>query len=708
MGAIRTENRSGVLIISVDLPGEGVNKINEAVRLELEELMSELETNPQMLSAVLISSKPDNFIAGADIEEFVALEDRAQAEQLVRAGQALISRIEDLGKPVVAAINGACLGGGYEAALGCTYRIATTHPKTVLGLPEVQLGIIPAAGGCQRLPRLIGLRAALDIILTGKSVPAQQAHRLGMVDEIVHPAILLDVAVDAAQRLHGGWKPKRRRASLTDIALEKNWLGRSIMLRIARRQVQKKTHGHYPGPFAAIEAVECGLTRGIKEGLAFEADRFSQLAMGDVCRKLVQIFFATRALKKDNGVEGGEVTPRPVANVGVVGAGFMGAGIASVAVSRARADVRFQESDWNRLGAGLATVRDSLKRRLKQRRITKYEYRELVSLVSGGVDWSGFRSLDLVIEAVFEDLDLKRDILSQIERVVGERCILASNTSTIPIATIADVTQRPDRVLGMHFFSPVERMPLLEVIVAEATAPWATATAVAFGKRLGKTVIVARDHPGFWVNRILSPYLVEAGRLIEEGIEIEALERSMVEFGFPVGPITLLDEVGLDVAFKASSVMQAAHGERMQPPRVLKHLVESGRLGRKSGQGFYRYKNGKRASVDPSVYDYVAMYGRGSNSEADIEHRLVYSLLNEAARTYDEGVVRSPRDGDLGAIFGLGFPPFRGGPLRYLDSLGPSEAISVLDRLRERYGERFTPAPILAEFANKAKRFYPD
>ena len=706
MGAFTVTAADGIARVVLDLPGEPVNKITRAVREELAAVLDRLRRDDGVRAVVLLSGKADTFIAGADIDEFVALRSQAEAQDLVRAGQALIGQLGALGKPVVAAIRGACLGGGLETALACAYRIAADHPKTTVGLPEIQLGIIPAAGGCQRLPRLIGLGAALDIILAGKALPASRAYRAGIVDELVHPAVLERAATEAARRLAGGWRPRRRGRGLVGLLLDHTAPGRAFALRLARRQVMRQTRGHYPAPLAALRAVAHGLAHGIEPGLDMEAALFAELAVGEVSRNLVRLFFATTELKKDPGVEGDVPAPRAVKSLGVVGAGFMGAAIAGVAVSQARVDVRLRDTDDGRVGKGLAAARGMLNERVRRRRITRYEHRQLDALVSGGTGWDGFARAEVVIEAVFEDLELKRDIFQQIAAAVRDDCLLASNTSTIPIAQIGAAVRHPERVLGMHFFSPVDRMPLLEVIVSEQTAPWATVTAVAFGRHMGKTVIVVRDRPGFWVNRILAPYLNEAGRLLQEGVKVETLDATMVRFGFPVGPITLLDEVGLDVAVKSSHVLHDAFGERLAPMAGLQRLVETGRLGRKNGRGFYRYEHGQRRGVDPAVYGLCGAALTSDVPPEDVEGRMVFALLNEAARALDDGVVRSARDGDVGAVFGIGYPPFRGGPLRYVDEMGPAAAVEWLARLAERYGPRFTPAPVLERMAQAGTSFH--
>jgi 3-hydroxyacyl-CoA dehydrogenase/enoyl-CoA hydratase/3-hydroxybutyryl-CoA epimerase len=705
MSAFTCTIADGIARVVLDLPGEPVNKITRAVRGELDELLTRVGGDPVVRALVLLSGKPDTFIAGADIDEFVALPARRDAFALARGGQALINRIPDLGKPVVAGIHGACLGGGLEAALACTYRVATDHDKTKLGLPEIQLGIIPAAGGCQRLPRLIGVQAALDIILAGKTLAAKPAHGRGIVNELVHPAILERVALDAARRLANGWRPQRKRSGVRRLLLERNPVGLRLMMSLARKQVLRKTGGHYPAPLAALRAVEHGLRYGIEAGLEMEAEMFADLAVGEVSRELVRIFFATTALKKDRGAEAAP-EPRPVKRLAIVGAGFMGSGIGGTAVVHAGVDVRLRDTALPLVAKGMRAARRIVDDRLKRRRITRYEHRRLAALLSAGTDWAGFARADIVIEAVFEDLAVKHGAFREAEEKIRDDCVLASNTSTIPIGQIASVTRHPERVLGMHFFSPVEKMPLLEVIVTARTAPWALATAVDVGHRMGKTVIVVQDRPGFWVNRILGPYLSEAGRLVQEGVPIERIDWLMKRFGFPVGPITLLDEIGLDVAAKAAHVLFEAYGDRLRPVDGLERLVSDGRLGRKSGRGFYRYEDGKRRGVDDTVAALVGVKATAALPDQDVEHRLVYAMLNEAARAVDEGVVRAPRDGDIGAIFGIGYPPFRGGPLRTLDAMGVGQAIDVLEGLTRGYGDRFAPAPALVRMAQAGERYY--
>ncbi len=706
--AFTVADDNGIAVVTFDLPGEPVNKLSSAIAAEFRGVLDRLRGDSAVRGLVLISGKADNFIAGADIEEFSRLASAAEAEALSREAQETMDIVAGFPKPIVAAIHGACLGGGCELALACTWRVATDAPKTQIGLPEVQLGILPGAGGTQRLPRLIGVRAALDIILAGKSERGRKALRLGLVDELVPPSILRAVALAAADRFAREGGPRRAaRRGIAAALLDRTPIGRRIVYRLAGKTVRARTGGHYPAPLAALAAVRTGLEHGMTAGLADERRRFGELAAGDVSRRLVQIFFATTALKKDDGVPQGTVTAAaPVRRIAVVGSGFMGAGIAGTAVLNADVEVRLKDAELPRVARGLRSAARILDERLARRRLTRPEHARLLALLSGTADYSGFAGIDLVIEAVFEDLAVKRQVLAEVETRIRPEAVFATNTSTIPIAGIAAGAAHPERVLGMHFFSPVEKMPLLEIIPHAGTDASTVVRAARVGRAMGKTVIVVADRPGFWVNRILTPYLNEAGLLLSEGVPIDLIDRTMTRFGFPVGPIALLDEVGLDVGQKASGVMHAAFGARLEPSSVVTKMVADGRLGRKTGRGFYRYADGKKQGVDPSAYTVIGVTPLADAAPTMVEQRLVYAMLNEAALAAGEGVVRSPRDGDIGAIFGIGFPPFRGGPLRMIDDLGARRVADVLAQLAATYGDRFIPAPSLVRMAADGTRFY--
>jgi 3-hydroxyacyl-CoA dehydrogenase/enoyl-CoA hydratase/3-hydroxybutyryl-CoA epimerase len=708
------EVADGVATLLLDEPGESVNVLEPNVGREFARLLEGFEGDDAVKAIVLASGKKDGFVAGAKIDLLQAVTEAAEAEKLARAAQRDFDRLERYRKPVVAAIHGAALGGGLEWAMACHYRIATDDPKTQLGQPEIQLGVIPGGGGTQRLPRLVGIQAALDIILGGKSVRAKKALKLGLVDEVVPKELLLSVARERALALATGRLRRKPRkdpkgpagllARATRAALEENVVGREVIFRQARKAVLAKTKGKYPAPLRALEAVEHGYRHGFEKGLEREAQLFGQLAVSEVARRLMEIFFATTALKKDTGTDDPAARPRPVSRVGVLGGGLMGSGIAYVTVN-AGLPVRLRERDDLSAGKALGSVRGLLDERVKRRAMDRLERDGKMALLTGGTGWAGFESVDVVIEAVFEDLGLKQEMVRAFE-AVNPTGIFASNTSSIPIIKIAAASKHPETVLGMHYFSPVQKMPLLEVIVTDRTSAEATATAVALGKKQGKTVIVVRDGPGFYTSRILAPYMNEAAYLLVEGASVEDLDRALVEFGFPVGPITLLDEVGIDVGAKVAKILHGAFGDRMAPPDALQKVVDAGRLGRKNGKGFYTYDE-KEKRVDETVYDLVPGGRRRKRIDHDeIRERVVLQMVNEAIRCLGEGILRSARDGDVGAVFGLGFPPFRGGPFRYADKLGTRDLLARMEKLRARHGDRFEPAPLLADVGAAGKPFH--
>jgi 3-hydroxyacyl-CoA dehydrogenase/enoyl-CoA hydratase/3-hydroxybutyryl-CoA epimerase len=717
--SFRVEVQDAIATVLFDVPGEPVNTLSADSGAEFQGLLEELGRDPAVRAVVLASGKPDGFVAGAKIEMLQKLRTAAEAEALAREAQAGFDRLERFGKPVVAAIHGACLGGGLEWVLACSWRIASDDRKTRLGAPEVQLGLIPGAGGTQRLPRLVGLATGLDLILSGKPVRARKALKIALVDEVVPAPLLLDVARRRARELADGTVRRQARSelqrlrkgvapalqTLQQLALEENRLGREVVFREARKKLLERTRGHYPAPELALDAIRVGYEKGFRAGLDREARLFGELAVSEVAARLIDLFFAQTALKKDTGVDDPAVRPREVARVGVLGGGLMGSGIAHVTAS-AGIPVRIREKDDAAAARALASVRAPFDERVKRRSMERLERDEAMRLVTVTTDWSGLESVDVLIEAVFEDLALKQEMVRAFE-AVNRGGIFASNTSSIPIGDIASASSRPESVLGMHYFSPVPKMPLLEVVVTPRTSREATATAVALGKRQGKTVIVVNDGPGFYTSRILTPYMNEAAELLVEGASVEDLDRALTAFGFPVGPITLLDEVGIDVGAKVGKVLHRAFGDRMKPPASLERLLAEGRLGRKSGKGFFVYEEGKKQGVDETVYALLpGGRRRRSFGQDEIVDRVALQMVNEAIRCLGEGILRSARDGDAGAVFGLGFPPFRGGPFRFADQIGVRHLLDKLETLRARFGDRFEPAPLLVEHARSGKSFH--
>ncbi len=724
------QTQDGVAIITIDAEGEAVNTLSPEVGEQFEQLLTRVAQESAAKAVVFISGKKDAFIAGAKIEFLQSLRSEAEATQASRRGQAGFDRLDAFEKPVVAAIHGAALGGGLEWVLACDYRLVSDSPKTMLGFPEVQLGLLPGAGGTQRAPKLIGVQAALDLILTGRNLKGKKAVKLGLADEVVPAPILLQIAKKRALELAAGTlKPDRTRGlgfrsvgkgrglaeilrglsdkeAWAEFALEDNPLGRKVLFDQARKQLLKKTRGNYPAPEKALEVVRTGLEDGMKAGLEAEAAAFGALVQSDVSKRLVEIFLATTALKKDNGTRDPKVKPREVKKLGILGGGLMGAGIAYVATALENVPVRIKDKDDEGLARALAHVQGLYDERVKKKSLTWRDAAAKMAMVSATTDYSGFKQADVVIEAVFEDLALKQQCVRDIEKVGKRGVIFASNTSSLPITKIAEASQHPENVIGMHYFSPVNKMPLLEIITHAKTADEVTATCVEVGRKQGKTVIVVNDGVGFYTSRILAPYLNEAAWLLAEGADIAELDRALVEFGFPVGPITLLDEVGIDVASKVGKILHDAFGERLVAPATTEALVADGRLGRKSKKGFYTY-DGKKKAVDPSVY---ALLPHGKDRQRldrqEMAERCVLQLVNEAVRCLGEGVLRSPRDGDIGAVFGLGFPPFSGGPFRYADQQGIGRLLERTEHYQEKLGKRFEPAPLLAEYVKAKRKFY--
>jgi 3-hydroxyacyl-CoA dehydrogenase/enoyl-CoA hydratase/3-hydroxybutyryl-CoA epimerase len=704
---ISIATRDGIAWVTFDVPGKKVNTLSKALMGWFGERLTELAVQP-LQGLVLVSGKPDAFIAGADIEELQQLEDREEVRDLLARGHELFASFAGLPFPTVAAIHGACLGGGLELALCCDWRVATDHPKTRLGLPEVQIGVIPGLGGTQRLPRLIGVPAALDLILTGRQVSASRARRLGLVDETCHPAALATAArkLLARGKAQPGSrsrtaKPKAVGERMADLVARSPLAGKLVYDK-ARAETLAKTEGHYPAPLRAIDVVAKGMKLPLHEALRLEADTFLDLVVGETAKSLMAIFFMKNRVEAKAAALAKQA--RPVRQVGVLGAGLMGAGIAQVLAGR-DVPVTLKDRDLASLGRGMGYAGERFAEQVTRRKLDDVGRREGMARLHPTIEYESFRHLDFVVEAVFEDLDVKHAVIREVEAVAPGSLIFASNTSTIPIAELARASQRPERVVGMHFFSPVHKMPLLEVIRHPGTAPEVLATTVALGRTMGKTVIVVDDGPGFFTSRVLGPFLNEAVWCLLQGARIEEVDRALKAWGWPVGGLTLLDEVGLDVAYHAGSVMLSHLGDRLDPPQAFADLIEDGRLGRKAGRGFYRYE-GKEKTADPEVYELLD-WRPAPLPQHEIAERCWLQMLNEVARTMEEGIVRDPDAVDIGVVFGFGFPPFRGGILHEADRVGLELVVERLDGFAARYGKRLEPAPLLREMASRGETFHP-
>lgn len=695
--------RDGVAWLLFDAPGKRVNTLSYRLLDWFDGQLTALAGQP-LRGLVMRSAKPDTFIAGADIDELERLSDRTAVRELLRRGHELAGRLAALPFPSVAAIHGACLGGGLELALCCDWRVASEHEKTQLGQPEVQLGLIPGFGGTQRLPRLIGVPAALDLILTGRQVPASRARRLGVVDETCHPAILDRVAVALLAR---GKRRSPRASAKPELGsrvadlLARTPLGHKLVFDKARAETLKKTEGHYPAPLRAIDVVEKGLRLPLGEALQVEADAFVELVVGETAKSLIGIFFMK------NRVEGKAAelakAARPVPRVGVLGAGLMGAGITQ-GIAHRGTPVVMKDKDLASLARGMKYCADREAELVARRRQTDVERKEAVARIHPTLEYEPFRHLDFVVEAVFEEVGVKQQVIREVEAAAPDSLIFASNTSTIPIGELAHASRRPGQVVGMHFFSPVHKMPLVEVIRHPGTDPAVVATTVALGRAMGKTVIVVGDGPGFFTSRVLGTFLNEAIWCLLEGATIEEVDGALKGWGWPAGGLSLLDEVGLDVAYHAGQVMLERLGDRLDPPVAFQKMIDDGRKGRKAGRGFYRY-DGKDKEPDPAVYELVGWQPRPLPA-GEIAERCWLQMLNEVARTMEEGILRDPDAVDIGVIFGFGFPPFRGGILREADRVGADEIVRRLDGYANKHGKRLLPAPLLREMAARGERFH--
>ena len=701
--AFRIERDGDLAILWFDLPGEKVNKFSTVVMTEFAGVVDELEQAGDIKRIIVASGKPSIFIAGADVNEFSKATSAAQAVEYTRFGQQTIHRFSKLPQVTVAAINGAALGGGCELALACDYRVMSDSPKAQIGLPETKLGIFPAWGGVTRLPRLIGLPAALDIILNGKTLDGRRAKKMGLVDEVVPAAILLDIAKQFAA------KSKRRGGGRTKFYIEGNPLARRLIFGKARKAVLAQTHGHYPAPLKAIEVMDYGMSAGIERGLAREVDEVVPLIVGstgesgsDVAQNLIRLFFMMEDSKKERVT----ATPLEVRDAGVLGAGIMGGGIAQVVADKTDASVRMRDINWKAIAGGLKAAAKIWKKKVERRRMTRGEMQRSLARITSTIDWAGFERCDLVVEAVVENVEIKRQVLREFETIAKPGAIFATNTSTIPITDIAAQAAHPENVAGMHFFNPVDRMPLVEVIRGAKTSDLAMATVANFARKLGKTVVYCNDGPGFVVNRILGPYMNEAGFLLEEGNTIESIDKAMVDFGMPMGPMALLDEVGIDVAAKVAKILGGAFGDRMEPSQVVDTLYADGRYGKKNGKGLYLYEGGKRQGADGSVYKVLGIRGTHPADAPAVVERMIFAMVNEAAMILDEKIVASPGELDLAMIMGTGFPPFRGGLLRYADKLGLPYILARLDDLAQKHGKRFLATAALRKLAERDGKFY--
>ncbi|MGE4170012.1 MAG: 3-hydroxyacyl-CoA dehydrogenase NAD-binding domain-containing protein [Candidatus Margulisiibacteriota bacterium] len=694
--------------LTFNLEGEKVNKLTSPTMAELSEKLTQIaQTPPKVL--VIKSGKPDLFIAGADIAEIKDITTAAEGKEKALSGQAILTQLAELPCTTIAAIHGACLGGGFELALACSLRIVSDSPKTVVGLPEVGLGIIPGFGGTQRLPRLIGLKNSYDVILSGKLFKTDKALKLKMADFGVNAAFFEQgINKIAKQATDPVWLrahlQKRSRRSIVDIVLDRSFIGSRLVKALVTRQLNKTTKGHYPAPYQALRAAFWGYRRSLKAGLLKEANLFSELVPTPISKNLIQLFFTQEKLKKETGITE-PYTPRAFHHAGVLGAGLMGGGIAWL-LSNGGLSVRLKDLKWEAITKGFQAIQAVVKKGLQIRKVKPYEANMLLDRVSGTTTYAGFQRADIVIEAVLENMAIKKQVFAELESEVSDSTIIASNTSSLSITEMATALKNPERFVGMHFFSPVHKMPLVEVIPGDKTAPQTIAATMDLARTLKKVPIVVQNCPGFLVNRILIPYVNEAIRCLEDGGNLEQIDRVAERFGMPLGPLALADEVGLDIGYKVAKLLEEAYGDRMQLSSAFEAIHSHAEwLGKKTGLGFYQHN--KKSKTPNFALLATIPKSHKTLSDEDIQDRLILVMVNEAARCIKEVVVASPAYLDMAMIMGCGFPPFRGGLLRYADQLGLKTCVEKLDHLAAQFGDRFKPSEFLIQKSLQNTNFYP-
>jgi 3-hydroxyacyl-CoA dehydrogenase/enoyl-CoA hydratase/3-hydroxybutyryl-CoA epimerase/3-hydroxyacyl-CoA dehydrogenase/enoyl-CoA hydratase/3-hydroxybutyryl-CoA epimerase/enoyl-CoA isomerase len=698
-----------IALLTFDTPDKKVNTLSRAVLEELGQLVVQLEKRKDLNGLLFRSGKAGQYVAGADLTELGALV-HLPVEQLktsLLSGHQLFDRLSNLPFPTVALIDGPCMGGGTELSLALDERLASDNPKTRIGLPEVTIGLIPAWGGTQRLPRLVGLHHAIDMICSGEPVTPQKAAAIGLIFDAV-PA---DKLVDEGRRIveylrqSGDWKKSReKRRQPLGLSEDQFQFGFAC----AEGLIKMKAKGQPTAALVALKSMQRGVNRPLDEGLAAERDVAMEVIGTETTANLIGIFFMNTALGRDRGVADPNVQPKAIHRAGVLGSGLMGAGIAT-AHARSGIPCAMVDVTEDRLADGMSRARKVIESRIEIGRATPADMVQLLSNLNASTSTGRFADCDVVVEAITENESLKTDAYRQLAGIMRDDAILATNTSTISITRMAKSAKHPERFVGMHFFFPVDRMQLVEVIRGEKTSDETVLTIVELARRLRKTPIVCNDCPGFLVNRILMPYMNEAIILLLEGASMDQIDKVAMRFGFPVGPIALHDMVGLDTAFYAGKVMTAAFRDRTIETPLLGQLVEAGRLGKKSGAGFRSF-TGKKGppAADPAFSPFLEKNRTNNRQIADqeIEDRLLLTMLMEAVRILEERIVREPLHVDMGLILGIGFPPFRGGLLKWCDNVG---AAKVLERASKyaSLGKRFEPTEQFVAMARAGKKFYP-
>lgn len=686
-----------------DRPGKKPNVLSRNVFQELRDHFAILRSKTEIKTLLIYSAKPEVFLAGADISEIQAMKTREDAETIVQGLHDLFNELEALPQVTVAAISGACMGGGTELALSCKFRVASDSSKTQIGLPEIKLGVLPGAGGTQRLPRLISLVDAITMITSGAPVVAKKALKMGLVDDLIPAETMVEIA---RKKLRAGEFRRTPRAMGLTESFMSSALGRMIVFKKSRAKILEATKGDYPAPLKALEVIEKTYGGDFKEGCKAEIAAFVELALTPISKNLIHIFFTSEELKKERGVQAHEVPeikPKKYESIGVIGAGIMGGGISAVA-ARKGIRVRLKDVAHESILTALKESSRLFKKDFERKKIERAEFEKLKYRIASSLDWTGFEHIPFVIEAVVEKMEVKKQVISELERCLSENAIIATNTSSLSVSEMAKASKRPDRIVGMHFFNPVPAMPLVEVIRADQTSAETVLHTVALGKQLGKTVIVVKDRPGFLVNRILMPFLNECSHLRAEGYSIEQIDEAAIKFGMPMGPFRLLDEVGLDTGAKVADVI-AAGFPYMKVLPTIHEMVEKGYLGKKNGKGFYQYDTKGKAVGVRTEFQSAAM-GPGESTLRSLQDRLILPMVAESIMALDEGIVSSVRDLDLALIFGIGFPAFRGGILKYVSQTGERDILDRLNVIHNATKGRIVVPKSLTQRVHAEQKFY--
>ena len=698
------KEESNIGFITFDQPDSKVNVLNSATLLVFDKLLDELK-GKSLKALIIQSAKKDIFVAGADIKEIENITEVADGKVKAQAGQRVMDKVEDLPYPTVAVIDGVALGGGCELALACRYRIMTFNDRIRIGLPEVNLGFVPGFGGTYRLPRLLGLQQALKMIVSGNPINATAAFKCGLADRL-YPSVGLaqrvrefidEIAIEPTKRI---FKPVALKGF--PAFLDKNPMGQQVVYKETLKSIKKATKGFYPSPLKAVDVIRKTLYLPREQALDIESTAFAELAITSISKNLVKVFYLSEKYKKLTIPGAENVKPMPITKGAVIGAGIMGGGIAQLLSDRG-VWARLKDINQEAIAKGLKAAYDVYAQAMKRKKAKPYDVAAKMAMITGTVDYSGFADADIAIEAVVENLEVKKKIFAEVSGVLSSKAILASNTSSLSVTEMARASKDPSRVIGFHFFNPVHRMPLIEIITTEFTSQQTLVTTLEFAKKLGKTPVIVKDAPGFLVNRILLGYINEAGRLLDEGGSIEEIDSFATNFGLPMGPFTLSDEVGLDVGVKVMHVLETGLGARFKPAKIFDDVLPKKLLGKKSGKGFYVH--GKERTVNTEVQALVKPGDKAGEQES--MQRMIYVMVNEAAMILQERIVDGPDTVDIGMIMGTGFPPFRGGLLRYADAIGIDKIVDDMEKLEARFKDgRFNPCAYILDLKKQGKGFY--